>query len=260
MSVAVCLTLAAGAVTAALQRDERPSPAVVAARSPQIQALRPPVAGDTPPVAATQDPAGNLRAAEDAPAAPSPPAPEPPPGDTGPAPGTDPSPLMLQWAEPTVDSSVFSPPRAAPEGAAAASAGSRASVGAAGVGQEEESGPQCGAVLCAVGEECCNASCGTCVAPGQRCSQLLCGMQSTLAAVECGRNTCDVGETCCNPSCGICTAAGQSCSKEPCLGGLQYPDFQACGMITCSAGTSCCNPSCGTCVAPGEVCDSARCD
>lgn len=35
---------------------------------------------------------------------------------------------------------------------------------------------QCGVASCPQGQVCCNASCGTCAAPGALCSQLICGL------------------------------------------------------------------------------------
>ena len=38
----------------------------------------------------------------------------------------------------------------------------------------DTSSRQCGSVVCAVGEECCNESCGFCVVPGESCITLMC--------------------------------------------------------------------------------------
>lgn len=77
-------------------------------------------------------------------------------------------------------------------------------------------GEPCGMGECPEGLVCCNESCGTCVAPGQTCSQLSCSMPAYPASAFCGRNTCSVGEVCCNISCGICAAPGESCSERIC--------------------------------------------
>lgn len=74
----------------------------------------------------------------------------------------------------------------------------------------------CGMDVCGPGLVCCNASCGTCVAPGETCSQLTCSMNTYPLSAFCGRNTCSVGEVCCNLSCGICAAPGQPCSQRVC--------------------------------------------
>jgi len=77
-------------------------------------------------------------------------------------------------------------------------------------------GEACGTDVCAVGQSCCNASCGTCVSPGGTCSQLSCSMPRYPVSMPCGRNTCSVGQVCCNFSCGICAAPGASCSDQLC--------------------------------------------
>ncbi len=41
----------------------------------------------------------------------------------------------------------------------------------------------CGHSFCRGGLVCCNASCGTCVEPGQKCSQFVCGMSLSLEGV-----------------------------------------------------------------------------
>jgi hypothetical protein len=74
----------------------------------------------------------------------------------------------------------------------------------------------CGMEVCGPGLVCCNASCGTCVAPGGTCSQLTCSMNVYPLSSFCGRNTCSVGEVCCNLSCGICAAPGEPCSQRLC--------------------------------------------
>jgi hypothetical protein len=74
----------------------------------------------------------------------------------------------------------------------------------------------CGMDVCGPGLVCCNASCGTCVAPGQTCSQLSCSMTAYPLSAFCGRNTCSIDEVCCNLSCGICAAPGESCSQRVC--------------------------------------------
>jgi len=77
-------------------------------------------------------------------------------------------------------------------------------------------GVACGQVVCAAGQECCNSSCGICTAPGERCSQRVCGLPSMAQSERCGMNTCNAGQVCCNSSCGICKLPGESCSQDIC--------------------------------------------
>jgi hypothetical protein len=68
----------------------------------------------------------------------------------------------------------------------------------------------CGAITCAAGTTCCNASCGVCVAPGGSCSQEVC------EPTPCGPTSCAGGLECCNSSCGYCVVPGARCTKELC--------------------------------------------
>jgi hypothetical protein len=117
----------------------------------------------------------------------------------------------------------------------------------------------CGPTVCTGGRVCCNASCGTCVEPGQKCSQAVCGMDPLPQSTPCGMNTCNVGDVCCNASCGTCTKFGESCDQRQCDDAIQYPYSQSCGLTTCNVGMVCCNPSCGICAAPGEPCSQNAC-
>lgn len=75
----------------------------------------------------------------------------------------------------------------------------------------------CGRNTCNVGQVCCNASCGTCVAQGATCDQTQCtGGPRTPTVVLCGTGQCNDGQVCCNPSCGTCVGPGETCSEEPC--------------------------------------------
>ncbi len=74
----------------------------------------------------------------------------------------------------------------------------------------------CGFTVCAAGLVCCNASCGTCTLPGERCSTLTCSTPPAPISVPCGRNTCPVDEACCNVSCGICAPPGAACDERLC--------------------------------------------
>jgi hypothetical protein len=76
----------------------------------------------------------------------------------------------------------------------------------------------CGPSTCNVGEVCCNASCGTCVHPGDACDTTRrCSSEITFPdSQSCGMQTCNVGLVCCNPSCGICAPPGEPCSQDAC--------------------------------------------
>lgn len=144
-------------------------------------------------------------------------------------------------------------------GSAASSAAAVADAGTAPVAVPQ-TGEQCGNSVCAAGLVCCNASCGTCVPPGEKCSQLVCGMPVAPGSVACGSSTCNVGELCCNPSCGTCTRPGEDCdSARRCGSEIQFPESQMCGMQTCNVGLVCCNPSCGICAPAGEPCSQDTC-
>lgn len=43
----------------------------------------------------------------------------------------------------------------------------------------------CGDSLCRHGDQCCNASCGTCVAPGGVCSQIACASSGCVQTAMC---------------------------------------------------------------------------
>ncbi|HEY3667291.1 MAG TPA: hypothetical protein VGL19_14890 [Polyangiaceae bacterium] len=75
----------------------------------------------------------------------------------------------------------------------------------------------CGPNTCNLGQVCCNASCGTCTAPGATCDQKRCDSAIQYPASQaCGLTTCNIDSVCCNPSCGICTAPGDECSQRAC--------------------------------------------
>jgi hypothetical protein len=78
----------------------------------------------------------------------------------------------------------------------------------------QSTGAACGNTTCPVGSECCNASCGICVAPGGACTQQLC--DPPPATTTCGSTTCPQGTECCNASCGICVAPGEACTQQEC--------------------------------------------
>ena len=156
------------------------------------------------------------------------------------------APAPTAFAAGTPNNSAPNPPAAAPPAAQNAPAPTNTDV-------------PCGTSTCTGGQVCCNASCGTCAEPGQKCSQAVCGMSASLDSVPCGPNTCNSGQLCCNPSCGTCVAPGETCDPHECADAIQYPVSQSCGMSTCNVGTVCCNPSCGICAAPGESCSQRAC-
>jgi len=85
-------------------------------------------------------------------------------------------------------------------------------------------GPSCGPVTCAVGLDCCNASCGICTAPGVGCVDIACadaGPSPRLCGGLAGL-TCDVTEYCDYPdgsfcggddSQGICRTRPTACTE-----------------------------------------------
>ena len=120
-------------------------------------------------------------------------------------------------------------------------------------------GEPCGKNTCAVGEICCNDSCGICTPPGAGCVTVDCHDDPPPPKGEaCGKNTCAVGETCCNASCGICVAPGGGCTKQLCVDPVP-PKGEACGKNTCAVGEVCCNASCGICTPPNGGCILLAC-
>jgi hypothetical protein len=150
-------------------------------------------------------------------------------------------------------------------GGTAGVSGASGSAGTAGVGGlggagggTAQAGVACGQVECRPDQRCCNASCGICTAPGENCTQQLCGVANMASSVMCGPSTCNVGQVCCNESCGICAAPGASCSQRTCSG-PRVPTAVMCGAAQCNDGQVCCNASCGICVAPGQSCSHDIC-
>ncbi|MEI9937745.1 MAG: hypothetical protein WDO69_11050 [Pseudomonadota bacterium] len=122
-----------------------------------------------------------------------------------------------------------------------------------------EPGAVCGKTTCRPGQVCCNASCGTCVDPGERCDQFVCGMNASTQSEACGPNTCNTGQVCCNVSCGTCAPPGVNCDQRQCDDAIQIPSSPLCGLATCNVGTVCCNPSCGICAPFGVPCSQRPC-
>ena len=127
-------------------------------------------------------------------------------------------------------------------------------------------GPQCGPNRCALGETCCNPSCGMCTPPGKGCIKLF--RQSVeeqepskepnlQLGTKCGPNVCASDEHCCNESCGYCRKPGTACTEEFCINPPQQGP--KCGPTQCAAGEACCNESCGYCTKPGQKCTKEFC-
>lgn len=139
---------------------------------------------------------------------------------------------------------------------------------------DDPPGQQCGDTVCGAGEECCNASCGTCVPAGGACDQRACEPGGPPSGELCGNNWCGEGTYCCNPTCGMCVAEGEGCIEPDC--GRQLCDAQdaagvgACEMVlgvrwtggTCEvlSGCSCEGADCGGLFPSPEVCESAHLD
>ena len=104
-------------------------------------------------------------------------------------------------------------------------------------------GTQCGPNVCNASQECCNASCGTCVPKGGFCTQQVC--QPVCPAIVC-TNSCPYGHQTDPSGCEIC-----ACNPPP--------PGPSCGPTTCAVGLVCCNASCGFCVPPGDACTQQAC-
>jgi hypothetical protein len=226
-----------------------------------------------PSVTLAPEPARSARAVPATAVRPSTPAPATAPAeadvdstsDLEPAPTPYPQPIVLH-VEPPIDSNDAGTQAlengAAGNGSSHAVAPVAASASAAPVASAApaEEGVACGTARCAPGKVCCNASCGTCTAPGERCSQRVCGMNPLNESQSCGPATCNVGEVCCNASCGTCVRPGGTCdTTRRCSSEITFPESQSCGMQTCNVGLVCCNPSCGICAPPGEPCSQDAC-
>ncbi|MEZ4375416.1 MAG: hypothetical protein R3B07_31685 [Polyangiaceae bacterium] len=132
-------------------------------------------------------------------------------------------------------------------------------------------GAACGDTQCAVGEVCCNASCGICAKPDEGCILLACdpgggtdpgtpgdpGTPDDPPGQPCGDTVCGQGQECCNASCGTCVEAGGACDQRACEPAA--PPGEQCGNNWCGEGTWCCNATCGMCVAEGEGCIEPDC-
>src|SRR5262245_54184264 len=109
--------------------------------------------------------------------------------------------------------------------------------------KSKSAGSACGSTTCPEGTECCNASCGICVKPGEACILQNCDApppSNDSPVIACGSTTCPEGTECCNASCGICVKPGEGCTQQECDGqSTPSPDSPAitCGSTTCPEGT-----------------------
>lgn len=85
-----------------------------------------------------------------------------------------------------------------------------------------EIGIPCGKNVCTRGLVCCNASCGTCTKPGDKCLAVICPQtdkrqeDAVGPRVRCGLRECLPGQRCCNPSCGYCVYPREVCLPQTC--------------------------------------------
>jgi hypothetical protein len=121
-------------------------------------------------------------------------------------------------------------------------------------GDDAGAGEACGPVTCAVGQECCNASCGICVEPGGACPAIFCepGDGGTPPpppppppprdggpGEPCGSVTCGEGLVCCNASCGICAPPDGACIAIVCEDGGMPRSCGGFGGSACLEGEYC---------------------
>lgn len=105
-------------------------------------------------------------------------------------------------------------------------------------GPDSGAGERCGPTVCAVGQVCCNASCGICTAPDEGCPAIAC--VDAGGGELCGGSVCGEGQTCC-PG---CPGAPDFCvSGSFCPGGACPPPPPGCE--SCAEGELCC-PGCGS--------------
>lgn len=115
------------------------------------------------------------------------------------------------------------------------------------------SGIACGANTCRQGTVCCNASCGTCVEPGESCTTIEC-----TQPVVCDGNVCADTAVCCGGCPGeqsSCSGPGGECPPVSCTGPI-------CGGEACSADSLTCCAGCNgeeICSGPGGECPAIDC-
>lgn len=116
-------------------------------------------------------------------------------------------------------------------------------------GPDAGGGTECGAVTCPSGTICCNASCGTCVSPGESCSAALCEMDgggSDAGGRDAGHEAGD---------------AGRDAGHEVGDAGRDAGGGPDCGGMTCASGEQCC-PGCEgamICAPAGAACPLLDC-
>ncbi len=157
-------------------------------------------------------------------------------------------------------------------------------------------GEACGNTVCAPGTECCNASCGLCVAPGGACIQLACedpcahsectqGGALTPECSSCAGAVCDADPFCCDESWdGLCVAQAKElcdvceappppvCAHDECEAGSALESAcSSCAAAVCATDSFCCNNSwdalcvqeagelCEQCAAPAPTCAHDTC-
>ncbi|KAK0627379.1 hypothetical protein B0T14DRAFT_397303, partial [Immersiella caudata] len=86
----------------------------------------------------------------------------------------------------------------------------------------------CGRNVCAIGQVCCNRSCGTCTPPGAKCLTVICPQVEESVEVakrepqeiprlgQCGTKRCGLGQRCCNAACGHCVGPFEVCLPRVC--------------------------------------------
>ncbi len=85
-----------------------------------------------------------------------------------------------------------------------------------------DTGPACGNTICGAGTTCCNASCGTCVAPGAGCTKQLCVAPTCEKDSDCAPvadycTGCDCRALTKGTSLPACPGPGVRCLVDPCL-------------------------------------------
>jgi len=121
-------------------------------------------------------------------------------------------------------------------------------------GDGGEVGVECGKNTCAVGEVCCNESCGICTPPDGACIELYCGDPEPSCDLECKNGAhCELKDvTCVKAPCDPipeCVSDGSACLVADCApgytciegdnGGAECVIDDACAAVRCKDGTHC---------------------
>ncbi len=127
-------------------------------------------------------------------------------------------------------------------------------------------GEACGNTVCAVGDFCCNESCGICAPPGGSCIEIACTAQCahsecnqgnalTTTCSDCATAVCEQDAFCCTDSWdGLCVQQAQQLC-DVCV----PPPPPACEHDVCASGASL-NAACSPCAAAVCAADSFCCD